>query len=180
MLWYCYQARASAPWLVAGLYFAVASDIFDGILARRLGVATPGLRRFDSQADLVFWLCILGSVWLVNPKLVIRNAIYIGLVLILEAATYALSFTKFGREPSTHSYLAKAWGLVLLGAFTAILGFGEARYAIPILFVAYLISFVDIVAILLLLPRWQTDVPSAYHAWLIRRNIPFRRHGLFH
>ena len=32
------------PLLVAG----TLSDIFDGILARRLGVATPALRRFDS------------------------------------------------------------------------------------------------------------------------------------
>ena len=32
-------------------------------LARHLGVATPALRRFDSQTDLVFWLCVVGCVF---------------------------------------------------------------------------------------------------------------------
>lgn len=180
MLWLSYQERDPVPWVLLCLYVAVISDIFDGILARRLGVATPALRRFDSQADLVFWLCALGCVWLLQPKIAMRNAGYICLILVLEAATYVISFVKFGREPSTHAYLAKVWGIVLVGTFTAILGFGEDKFSIPILFIAYVVSFVDIVAIILLLPRWQTDVPSAYHAWLIRRNIPIRRHKLFH
>ena len=38
------------------LIAAFLSDVFDGILARRLGVATPTLRRLDSIADSVFYL----------------------------------------------------------------------------------------------------------------------------
>jgi phosphatidylglycerophosphate synthase len=170
----------SAPWLVVCLYVAIASDVFDGILARHLGVATPGLRRFDSLADLVFWLCTLGCVCSLYPQLVWRNAGYLLTMLLLEACTYALSIGKFGREHSTHAYSAKVWGLVLVGAFTAILGFGEQRFAFPILFFTYLLSFIDVLAIILILPRWQSDVPSCYHAWLVRRNIPFRKHKLFH
>ena len=42
------------PILVAG----TLSDIFDGILARRLGVATPALRRYDSITNVVYYLFI--------------------------------------------------------------------------------------------------------------------------
>lgn len=180
MLLLAQRGAGAGPWLVVCLFIAVASDIADGILARHLGVATPALRRFDSLTDLAFWLCALGSVWIRNPELVRKNAIYLGAMLLLEAFTYSLSFWKFGREHSTHAYSAKAWGLVLVAAFTAILRFGEHRLAIPILFATYLISFIDVVAIICLLPRWQSDVPSCYHAWLARREIPFQRHKLFH
>ena len=87
-----------------------------------------------------------------------------------RSCDYGLSFLKFGREHCTHAYLAKVWGGVLVGVFTAILGFGEDRYSVPVLFVTYLISFADVIGIIVLLPKWQCDVPSCFHAWLIRRN----------
>jgi phosphatidylglycerophosphate synthase len=43
------------PILVAG----TLSDIYDGILARRFGVATPALRRYDSVTDVIYYLFIL-------------------------------------------------------------------------------------------------------------------------
>jgi phosphatidylglycerophosphate synthase len=180
MVWLASRWAGSGPWLVVLLYAAILSDIFDGIVARRLGVATPGLRRFDSQTDLVFWLCVLGCVWSLHPAIVRANLGYIVAMLGLEAGTYTLSFLKFGREHSTHAYLSKVWGLILVGAFTAILGFGEGKVAFPVLFYSDLISGLDVIAIILILPRWQSDVPSCYHATLIRRGVPFRKHPFFH
>ena len=43
------------------LILAFLSDVFDGILARRLNVATPGLRRLDSIADSTFYVAALSS-----------------------------------------------------------------------------------------------------------------------
>ncbi|HEY8616834.1 CDP-alcohol phosphatidyltransferase family protein [Phenylobacterium sp.] len=45
-----HEARAAA---VVLLGLGVLSDIFDGVIARRLGVATAELRTFDSRTDLV-------------------------------------------------------------------------------------------------------------------------------
>jgi CDP-diacylglycerol--glycerol-3-phosphate 3-phosphatidyltransferase len=39
---------------------ALQSDIFDGVLARRWGCDTGGVRLFDSMADTVFYLCAAG------------------------------------------------------------------------------------------------------------------------
>jgi phosphatidylglycerophosphate synthase len=39
----------------ACLLLGLVSDIFDGVLARRLGVATDRLRRFDSVTDVAFY-----------------------------------------------------------------------------------------------------------------------------
>jgi CDP-diacylglycerol--glycerol-3-phosphate 3-phosphatidyltransferase len=45
--------------LVAGFL----SDAYDGILARRLGVATESLRRLDSLADTLFYAAALAVAW---------------------------------------------------------------------------------------------------------------------
>ena len=168
------------PWLAAGVVAGFLTDLFDGIVARKLGVATPALRRFDSQTDLVFWLCVLACVFIARPESGVSNWGYLAAMLVLEAATYAVSIARFGREACTHAYSAKAWAVLAVGAFAAVLGFGESEYAFPILFAGYVLSWIDVVAIILILPEWRSDVPSFYHAFLIRRGIPFRTFKFFH
>jgi len=48
------------------------------------------------------------------------------------------------------------------------------------MFFTYALSWLDIVAILLILPQWRSDVPSCYQACLIRRGTTFRTWRLFH
>ena len=168
------------PLLAVCVVVGFLTDLFDGIVARKLNVATPGLRRLDSQTDLVFWLCVLACVFVSRWEIGVANLGYIIAILILEAATYALSFWRFGRETCTHAYSAKFWSLLAVGVFAAVLGFGEGTYSFPLLFVTYFISWLDIIAIILILPAWKSDVPSCYHAWLIRRGVPFRTWTFFH
>jgi CDP-diacylglycerol--glycerol-3-phosphate 3-phosphatidyltransferase len=169
-----------APWLAGGVVLGFLTDLFDGILARHLAVAGPALRRFDSQTDLVFWLCVVGCVFVARYDVGARNLGYILAMLALEAGTYGISFAKFGREACTHAYSAKAWAVLAVGVFVAVLGFGEEVYAFPVLFAAYLVSWLDVVAIVLILPAWRNDVPSAYHALLIRRGVGYRTWRFFH
>ena len=180
MLLFAWLDPNPGPWLAAGVVVGFLTDLFDGIVARRLNVATPGLRRLDSQTDLVFWLCVLGSVFVTRWEIGVTNLGYIVGILALEAGLYLLSLLKFGREASTHAYSAKAWSVVAVGVFVVVLGFGEGVYAFAVLFFAYVVSWLDVVAILLLLPAWRSDVPSCYHAWLIRRGVPFRTWKFFH
>lgn len=95
--------------LLAGLL----SDIFDGILARRFGVATDALRAYDSRADLVFWLCVLATTWVVRPAEVAEHAGPITAVLGAEGASHATSLLHFGRMASAHALLSKAYGVAV-------------------------------------------------------------------
>ena len=180
MLLLAWRLDEPGPWLAVGVAIGLLTDLFDGIVARYLNVATPRLRRFDSQTDLVFWLCVLGCTFAARYDIAVANLAFIIAILVLEAAIYGISFAKFGREACTHAYSAKAWSVLAVGAFVAVLGFGEAKYAFPILFATYAITWFDVVAILLILPVWRSDVPSFYHALLIRRNVPFQTWRFFH
>lgn len=150
------------------MYFGLFTDIFDGIIARQVGVSSEKLRRLDSQTDLVFWLSIGFATYFLNPEIIQEHWKIIALIFIMEALCYIVSLWKFGKEICTHAWLAKLWGLSLLIAFTSLIGFSEAGWAFYLCVILGFISHLDVILIIMILPKWQFDVPSSYHAWKIR------------
>ena len=70
------------------LITATLSDIFDGVLARKFGVATPALRRYDSITDIIYYLFILAVAWLLCKPVIAGNLWLIALILLSEAAVH--------------------------------------------------------------------------------------------
>jgi phosphatidylglycerophosphate synthase len=165
--------------LVILLFLGLLSDIFDGIIARKLNVSSEKLRRLDSQTDLIFWLCVAWCAWLLNPEIIIENKHSIIIILTMEALTYVVSFAKFGKETCTHAILSKLWGITLLIAFTAMIGFGYSGFTFTTSIIFGIIGHIDVFLIIAFLPKWTHDVPSCYHAFLIRKGIPIKRNKLF-
>lgn len=150
------------------LVLAFLSDIFDGVIARRLGIATPTLRRLDSLADTIFYVGATFAIWHLAPRVVLDHRWAFLVLGILELTRYAFDLAKFGREASYHMWSSKAWGAVLFVAFFALLAFGYRGNlaAIPL----YVGIFADLegLAISVVLSDWRSDVPSLVHAlkWL--------------
>ncbi|MFB9078496.1 CDP-alcohol phosphatidyltransferase family protein [Flavobacterium procerum] len=165
--------------LIVLIFCGLLSDIFDGIIARKIGISSEKLRRMDSQTDLVFWLCVAWCSWLLNPEIIIENVSPIAVIFIMEALTYVFSFIKFGKETCTHAFLSKLWGITLLLAFVGMIGFGYSGITFSLAIIFGIIGHIDVLLIVLILPKWTFDVPSSYHAYLIRNNIPFKKNKLF-
>ena len=161
--------------LVAGLL----SDIFDGIIARKQKVSSATLRRLDSQTDMIFWLSAGFTAWFIWPDVIRANATVISILLGMEVLCYLVSILKFGKETCSHAYLSKFWGLTLLAAFIDLILNGHAAFFFYLCLVAGIISHLDRILITRILPTWQHDVPSAYHAWLIRKGKSFKKFSLF-
>ncbi len=157
------------------MYFGLLTDVFDGIIARKVGVSSEKLRRLDSQTDLVFWLSIGFSTYWLNPEIIQNHWKSISLIFGMEALCYIISFWKFGKETCTHAWLSKFWGLSLLLAFTFLIGFSVANWAFYLCLILGLISHVDVILIILILPKWQFDVPSSYHARKIRQGKSIKK-----
>jgi phosphatidylglycerophosphate synthase len=165
--------------IVIMMYLGLISDILDGIVARHFNVATAKLRRMDSQTDMIFWLSIGVSTWILFPSLIKNNALPIILIFIMEGMCYAISLIKFRKETCTHAFLSKFWGITLLIAFTSLIGFNYAGIPFAIAIIFGLISHLDRILITIILPEWTHDIPSAYHALLIRRGETFRKNKFF-
>jgi len=146
------------PLLVLG----TLSDIFDGILARRFSVSTPALRRYDSLTDVVYYLFILGVVWWLCHDIVRQNLWAIAAILAGEAASILLCAVKFGKYPATHSWLAKFYGLCLLGGLIALLAFGAGNWVLIALAVVAVVTNAEIILMHLLAKEPPVDVRSIF------------------
>jgi CDP-diacylglycerol--glycerol-3-phosphate 3-phosphatidyltransferase len=167
------------PLIVVLLIAGLLSDIFDGIIARKQNTSTPTLRRLDSQTDMIFWLSAGFTAWFIWPDVIRANQQVIYILLGMEVLCYLVSFLRFGKETCSHAYLSKFWGITLLAAFIDLILNGHAGFLFYFCLIAGIISHLDRIFITLILPNWQHDVPSAYHAWLIRKGKSFRRFPLF-
>ncbi|MGE5302442.1 MAG: CDP-alcohol phosphatidyltransferase family protein [Alphaproteobacteria bacterium] len=152
----------------ACLTVAFLSDVFDGILARRLNVATPRLRRLDSIADTIFYLGAVFAAWRLYPSAITERLSSLLVLGCLELIRYVFDFAKFGREASYHMWSSKLWGIALFVGFFALLGLGMS--GLPVSMAIYFGIFADIegLAISIVLREWQTDVPTIFHAFRLR------------
>jgi CDP-diacylglycerol--glycerol-3-phosphate 3-phosphatidyltransferase len=174
LVWLVY---AGAPGIAfaAVILVAFVSDYFDGVIARRVGVASAELRHFDSRADLVFYATAAWSVWRLHPDLV-RSIAIPGLIVIgLDVVRHVFDFAKFRKDVAYHAWSSKVWGLSLATALVLLMGFGVTRPFVAITVVLGLIAQIDGLLISVVLPVWTHDVPTLAHALQIRRN--HRRDG---
>ena len=152
-------------WLFAPiLLVATLSDIYDGVLARRFGVATPALRRYDSVTDMLYYLFVLYSTWLLCRERITSYWPLIVALLASEALCIAISFARFRRFPATHTYLAKLYGLALLACFLALLAFDAPGGWVVLACVVGLAANAEIVLILCRSPVAPVDVVSIFRA----------------
>jgi CDP-diacylglycerol--glycerol-3-phosphate 3-phosphatidyltransferase len=165
--------------LVTGIFLGLLSDVFDGIIARKVGVSSEKLRRLDSQTDLVFWLCVGFCAWLLHSDLLLNYKYAIAIIFIMEALTYVFSLAKFGKETCTHALLSKLWGITLLIAFVSIIGFGYGGLSILAVVIVGIVAHIDVYLIIYFLPKWMHDVPSCYHAYLIKNGTTIKRNKWF-
>ncbi len=154
-------------WLVQGA-IAALSDIYDGKLARRWDVVTPGLRQADSVADTIYALGVAASFWFAEPQIVTEHLWGIGIVVGLEAARYPLDWALFGRGASYHAHSARLFGILLIPATFLVMGFGIGWPFLWIALAVGLYSELEGIAISLVLPRWTHDVKHLGAALAIR------------
>ncbi len=149
--------------LVIALLIVVGllTDVFDGIIARKLNVATEHLRVLDSNVDQFFWGIVIVSVFYLRYELVEPLGYHILVLLTLESVAYIVSFIKFKKPIATHSWLAKLWSITLL-VFLVELILYSTVYSFMACFVLGVVSRIEIIGIIFLLNKWQTDVSSIF------------------
>jgi phosphatidylglycerophosphate synthase len=162
--------RQTGNWFIIGYVIAVLSDIFDGIIARRLGVSTVKLRQADSWADISLYACIALSAWLVYPDLIVDFQVPLLLAVFAQVCLFITSLIKFQKFPSFHTYTAKAWGLSLLIATIGLFGFNYTDTLWLAIGLCWINSIEEII-MTLILPKWHCDVLSIFAAINLRKEV---------
>jgi CDP-diacylglycerol--glycerol-3-phosphate 3-phosphatidyltransferase len=155
------------------------TDIFDGIIARRLNISSESLRRLDSTIDQLFFISIAVATFIQSPQFFYQNKIKLIILLSAEMLAYLVCFLKFKKEIATHSILSKVWALILFATILQIMITRNSTALFEICFYAGVITRQEIIAIILVLKKWTNDVPGLYQAILIRQGKTITRHKLF-
>ena len=168
-------AGAACSWngiTLAGIVVAaLVSDIYDGVLARRWRCDTAGVRLFDSMADTVFYLCTAVALWVSQSQLWRSYGGLLVALLVLEAMRFAFDFAKFGKPASYHTYLAKAWGLVMGIAVIGVFALDRSNLFVPAALVLGILCDLEGLAMSLVMPVWRKDIKTLRAAWHIRRQM---------
>jgi CDP-diacylglycerol--glycerol-3-phosphate 3-phosphatidyltransferase len=143
---------------------ALLSDYFDGVIARRLGVATTGLRRFDSITDTIFYACALVAALVTAYALLQPYFPALIVLLLIEALRYAYDIRKFGKEASYHMWSSKLWGLLLFIAMWSLLVLHGGGWPVTLAIFWGIAADLEGLAISMTLRKWQADVPTLWHA----------------
>jgi phosphatidylglycerophosphate synthase len=179
MLLWTWQTHRSGWFLVICLWAGMISDIFDGIIARKIGVADNRLRKWDANVDIVFWLAAGVCIWMLNGQLLKDHLYWIIALFILEPVSDLINLIKFRKSGCAHNWLSKLWGIILLITFTLLLAGKEPLLLFRICLIIGLVSQIDRIIISSLLPKAECDIPSCYHAYLRRKGRTFKRYKLF-
>lgn len=154
------------------------TDIFDGIIARRLKISTTKLRRMDSNVDMIFWVSVIAVSYIICPAFYKQNYWSIGVLLFLEAVCYVVCFIKFRKEVATHAWSAKVWALTLFATLILVIDTDSSITLFRICFFVGVLSRLEIIAMLIVIKKWTNDIPTLYHAFKIRKNKPIKRYKL--
>jgi phosphatidylglycerophosphate synthase len=161
---------ATGGWFLLGIVAAFLSDVFDGIIARRLKIATERLRVADSWTDALFYACMAASACWTRPEVILRFRMPLLGLLCLQLFSWALDLVRYRRIATFHAYTAKAWGLSLFAATLALFLPVDPAPFLWLMIACGVVSNLEGIAIKLLLPAWRHDVPSVRHALRLRRD----------
>lgn len=169
LLWDAIDGQTTI-WFIAAFAIAVLSDIFDGIIARRLRVSTATLRQADSWADVCLYLCVCASAAFVHPEAIAAARFPLLAVVVAQLIWWGINLGKYGRPASYHTYSAKLWGITLFLATLALFGCNYAGITLWLAAIVGLIHTLEEICMTLLLPVWTHDVLSLFHALRLRQH----------
>jgi len=161
------------------LSVGLLTDVFDGIIARKLNISTEKLRRLDSSIDQVFFISVAIATYIQCPDFFKSNLAKLIVLGTFELSTYVLSYIKFKKEIATHSIGAKIWTLILFATLVEIIVHCESVVLFELCLWIGLATRLEILAIVFTLKKWTNDVPTIYHAVKLRQGKEIKRNKLF-
>jgi phosphatidylglycerophosphate synthase len=155
------------------------TDIFDGIIARHFNISTQNLRRLDSTIDQIFFVSIAIATYFQCTHFFHQNALKLGILIGTEVLAYIICFIKFRKEIATHAISSKLWTLILFATLIQIIWTCDSKLLFDFCFYLGVLTRIEIIGIILLLHQWTNDIPSIYHAFLLRQGKTIKRHKIF-
>lgn len=163
-----FAVAGSRVWFVVLITAALLTDALDGFLARRFNAHSELGRKLDSAADYITMVIGVTGIALLWPEIVRRELAWIVAGITAFFAVIIYGFLRLGHAPCYHTWASKFGAVAcpltlvpLLNEWTAL--------PFHLAMVLLVVTGVEEIAIAVLLPRHQGEMPSVWHAWRQRR-----------
>ncbi|MGR9013713.1 MAG: CDP-alcohol phosphatidyltransferase family protein [Gammaproteobacteria bacterium] len=143
------------------LAISFATDFLDGIVARLTGQVSQFGATLDSWADVITYLTIALSCWWLWPDVVIRESLYVGLIVASCLLPALAGILKFGRFTSYHTWGVKV-AAAAMGLTLYILFFGGPTWPFRVAAVMCIIAAFEEIMITWLLPEPESNLRSVW------------------
>jgi len=161
--------------LAAVLIAAFLTDVFDGIVARRMGLATATLRYADTLVDTAFYAAAAIAMRIAVPGVFAGAGTPLVVLIAVHVSRGTFELTKYGRLASYHMWSSKALGVLIVATMTAVFVTGSVSAMVPLALWAGVLNELEGFVASAILPFWTCDVPSLVHA--VRRSRQQQMHG---
>ncbi|MGI9336832.1 MAG: CDP-alcohol phosphatidyltransferase family protein [Gammaproteobacteria bacterium] len=144
------------------------TDVLDGLMARSLGLTSELGAKLDSISDFAFYVTIAIGAWWLWPDLLRRELPYFVTVLASICVPVLVALVKYRTTTSYHTWSVKLAALATGLSVLAMFGLGVAW---PFRFAALCcaVAAAEEIAITVLLPVSQSNLPTFWHALRVRR-----------
>ena len=149
---------------------ALASDVLDGWLARKLGIESRLGAALDSAADILLMAVILYAIWPLHPEVYRDHGWVIVSVVALLLLGHIGSLIRYGRLASFHTRLIRA-GIFTFSLFAVVLFlFGFFPWLLFLAAFICALGALEHFAMLALLPEWTPNINGGLpEAWRLRK-----------
>lgn len=146
---------------------SLLTDLADGLLARRLGLATELGAKLDSWADFLTYLALPLCGWWLRSEIVRQERLWLAAGIGCYLAATIIGFLKFRRLTSYHTWGAKG-AAVLVGAAVLIFFAEGPGWVFRVVMPFVVLTNLEEIAITMTLRRPAANVPSLWHAKKLR------------
>lgn len=162
LLWLAVAGHANTYAVI--LVLALASDLLDGWLARRLQVVSRLGALLDSIGDMALSLAILWGIWWLHPAVFGQDGWIIYGLLLAWLVAHCASMLRYGRLASYHTWLIRI-GITVFNFFAVVLFVVD--YFPWLLYFSACLSLLGVIEhflLLKLLPQWTPNIPGGIFA----------------
>jgi CDP-diacylglycerol--glycerol-3-phosphate 3-phosphatidyltransferase len=164
----CVPVLLALAWYGAAMTFLIvfavglATDVLDGIFARRLGQETDFGARLDQWGDFALWAVLPLGAWWLWPHIIAREAPYAILAVVCMVLPTTIAYGKYGEVPGYHTWSVK-FGAILMGVGVTLLLVFDFPWPFRFAALFQLVCAADELGITYLSPDCRHDVPSVFH-----------------
>ena len=153
------------------LIISLITDVLDGFIARRFNMQSEFGARLDSFADIGMYIVAIVGVICFKSQDITPYTVSLYLFVSLLILPEVISFIKFRTFPSLHLYSAKIAGCFMGAFFFTLFIFGFYPLFYYLMLMTGILSFLEEIVVMLVIPEMKSDVKGLYWLWRSKRAI---------